>query len=102
VAPSSFSIAQLYKKIDDLLAADLSFFRGLILSGVSIEEPLLPKNSYGFSFFTGTSSLSGKSYKISIHVHNKIINEYRKSVGEEIPAGAQYDLTIDEVKVSAN
>ncbi len=96
-----FTIAQLYKSVNNVLNSNLSLFKGFLIENISIDKELSPNEKFNASFYTATSTgEKGKNYKINIQISNSIINEFIKYNKPE--TGIKLNIRIQKLYIVAN
>lgn len=98
------TIQDLYTKVNLLLNQNLDAFKGLVISGVSIDKELLESTAYQQIFCTGTSALSSGSKESKFSINLKIPNTAISQLKAENPTGGargtKYDVCIEKIEIS--
>lgn len=98
------SIQELYTKVSQLLSNNLSLFRGLTISGVSIDIKLAENPTYPNVYCKGTSEQLKGNKKAKNSINLKIPNSTITVLKKENPlisaSGTKYDIIIDNIDVS--
>lgn len=102
--PEELSIQDLYAKVNLLLNNNLDAFKGLVISGVSIDKELIESTTYQQIFCTGTSALSNGSKESKFSINLKIPNTAISKLKADNPTGGargtKYDICIGKIEIS--
>ena len=90
------------KMVNDVLENNLSIFKGLTLTAISIDKPLVIANTeWEYSLFYANHSIK-KKYKVNLKIPNYIITRVLQDNPGLENSGATYDITIKNLSVYAN
>lgn len=100
----NLTIQDLYKKVNLLLNNNLSIFKGLVISGVSIDKELIESTTYQQIFCTGTSTLSNgtkeSKFSINLKIPNTAISQLKADNPTGGARGTKYDVCIEKIDIS--
>ena len=100
----NLTIQDLYKKVNLLLNNNLGIFKGLVISGVSIDKELIESTTYQQIFCTGTSTLSNgtkeSKFSINLKIPNTAISQLKADNPTGGARGTKYDVCIEKIDIS--
>lgn len=94
------TIAELYKKVDNVLTSNLDLFSGLSVCDVSIEKELVLNDKWQSSFYNGTNKDSNKSFHVSLMISNQVLTQFFKVNPFSSYKSSKYTIAIESLYVN--